>query len=79
MLNEKEINMFGMFSEAGNEAVAKIVKDSLNLLQIGYSNRSAWNWAQCELAILSETYDFEEAMDTEVMESVYKVVTEGMK
>ena len=67
--------MYGMFSEAGNNAVAKIVADAqqLNDVNEGPFER-VHNWVMNELETLAEKEGFEEAVDTEVREMVFNAI-----
>ncbi len=61
------INNFGMFSDAGNDAVADIVEAAVY-------HRHAWAWAYNQLKILALQPNCSEATDTEVREIVYHVL-----
>ena len=66
---------YGMFTEEGNAAVAKIVEDARAIYDIGeYSVEAVWNWAQNELVALTYQTRFEEATDTAVREAVYDAI-----
>ena len=66
---------YGMFTEEGNAAVAKIVDDARGIYDIGeYSLEAVWNWAQNELVALTYQTRFEEATDTAVRAAVYDAI-----
>ena len=65
---------FGMFTTAGNCAVADIVREARELAGIdGPINPrlQALAWMDAELAALSDNDGFEEATDTAVREAAY--------
>ena len=64
---EREVEDFGMFTDAGNGAVQAIVEGAI-------SNDLSWNDVVDCLQALSEREGFEEAMDTEVRECVYRAL-----
>lgn len=61
--------MFGMFSEAGNNKVAKIVADAQDYADFA-SVEEAWNYAKHQLSELANNNEFEEAEDTAVRGAV---------
>ena len=65
---------FGMFSTAGNCAVADIVREAQQLAGVdGPVNPrlQALSWMDTELAALADNDGFEEAYDTAVREAAY--------
>ena len=72
MITQDQSVQFEMFSEKGNLAVAEIVKEALQLMDINEGPfERVWNWAENELYALSRKPGFEEASDTAVREAVY--------
>ena len=72
MITQDQSVQFEMFSEEGNLAVAEIVKEALQLMDINEGPMErVWNWAENELYALSRKPGFEEASDTAVREAVY--------
>ena len=76
MITQNKSVQFEMFSEAGNLAVADIVKDAQQLNDINEGPwERVWDWALNELYALSRKPGFEEATDTAVKEAVYEAVS----
>jgi hypothetical protein len=66
---------YGMFTDEGNAKVQNIVVKARNLHEnLGYPLKSAWDWAQNELAGLGNYAKTEEAEDTAVREAVYNAI-----
>ena len=66
MQNAQEI-YYGMFTDAGNQAVHAVVKHALE-------NKQAWLEVYQELCRLGEVKAFGEATDTMVREMVYDAI-----
>lgn len=64
-----EVTDFGMFTDAGNEAVQAIVEGAI-------SNDLTWDEVYDCLISLSNRAGFEEATDTVVRENVYAAIFE---
>lgn len=66
---------YGMFTDAGNELVDRIVEAAINLKRTFHDDDAhVWQWAYTALDKLSYGKGFEEATDTEVRESVYSTL-----
>ena len=71
MITQDKSVQFEMFSEEGNLAVAEIVKDAQQLMDINEGPvQLVLDWAINELYALSKKSGFEEATDTAVREAV---------
>jgi len=65
---------YGMFTEAGNARVAKLVETARDLAGVDgpvNATEQAWNWLLNELEALGNDPAFEEATDTAVREACY--------
>ena len=63
---------YGMFTNQGDAAVAKIVDEARALYEVSeYGLETVWNWACNELEALGRLEGCEEATDTAVREAVY--------
>ena len=66
------IEQYGMFSEAGDYMVDRIVRAGLKLGQeCAASNAEIWAFTKRELAKLATSLEFAEAEDTVVREEVF--------
>ena len=66
------IEQYGMFTEAGDYMVDRIVQAGLKLAQLNAaSNAEVWAFIKRECAKLAATEDFAEATDTVVREEVF--------
>ena len=66
-MNDTQEIYYGMYTDAGNQAVHEIVKHALK-------NKQAWLTVYQELCRLSEVKAFGEATDTMVREIVYDAI-----
>ena len=66
-MNDTQEIYYGMYTDAGNQAVHEIVKHALK-------NQQAWLTVYQELCRLAEVKAFSEATDTMVREYVYSAV-----
>ena len=66
------IEQYGMFSEAGDSMVDRIVRAGLQLAQFNAaSNAEVWGFIKRECAKLAATEQFAEATDTVVREECF--------
>ena len=66
------VEQYGMFTEAGDELVDRIVRAGLQLAQFSIAdNATVWAFTKRELAKLAATEQFGEATDTVVREEVF--------
>ena len=66
-MNDTQEIYYGMYTDAGNQAVHAIVEHALK-------NNQAWLTVYQELCCLAEVQAFSEALDTMVREYVYSAV-----
>ena len=66
------VEQYGMFTEAGDHMVDRIVQAGLKLAQFdAASNATVWAFTKRELAKLSQSEDFAEATDTVIRDQVF--------
>jgi len=66
------IEQYGMFSDAGDHMVDRIVRAGLQLAQLqAASNAEVWGFVKRECARLAATEQFAEATDTVVREECF--------
>lgn len=76
MTSNITVQNFGMFTDAGNIAVARIVENNVRLVNT-FNTEHAFRVIVKQLELLSNVASFSEAIDTEVRECVWNTLNKS--